>query len=193
MEVKKKLDEAIEALTELRVNILKKENKNLNFSPVALESVLHEVEIKICQAHDLLGGWISTKDRLPEAGQKVLIVRDVRKWDKERKVEVDIANVHFSKKQEFGGPNSLTGSGYLKGIYFAVPSILHPDSVTYWQPIPSLPDEDNSVKVNNCTNCKHYVNNHIRQEGQTAHYCKVFNCLGESIMFECNEFEKYSH
>lgn len=83
--------------------------------------------------------WISTKDRLPKAGEKVLIVRDVRPWDKKRKPHVDIANVHFSKKQSsFGGPNSLTGSGYLQGIYFSVPAILNPDSVTYWQPLPDI-------------------------------------------------------
>lgn len=29
-------------------------------------------------------GWISVKDRLPNKGDKVLIFRDVRKWDEKR-------------------------------------------------------------------------------------------------------------
>lgn len=84
-------------------------------------------------------GWISTKERLPEPGTEVLIVRDVRKWDKKRSVHVDVAKVGELKRETIiGGPKSLTGYHKLKGIYFAVPAILHPESVTYWQPLPDF-------------------------------------------------------
>lgn len=89
-----------------------------------------------------INGWISTKERLPEADETVLIVRDYRKWDAKRKPYVDIANVGFLEKEtQIGGPVSLSGYHNLQGIYFSVPAILHPDSVTFWQPIPNI-DED---------------------------------------------------
>lgn len=84
-------------------------------------------------------GWISVLDKLPEPNTKVLIIRDVRKWDVKRKPYADIASVGFLEEETLiGGPISLTGYHNLKGIYFSVPAILHPDSVTFWQPIPEF-------------------------------------------------------
>lgn len=84
--------------------------------------------------------WISVKDKFPEPNSRVLIVRDVTSWDKTRPIFVDVANVGFLEKEtRIGGPNSLTGYATIKGIYFSVPSILHPDSVTHWIQLPELP------------------------------------------------------
>jgi hypothetical protein len=41
------------------------------------------------------------------------------------------------KLESYRTPNE----GELKGIYFAVPAILHPDSISHWQPLPSPPKE----------------------------------------------------
>lgn len=88
--------------------------------------------------------WISTKDKLPEPNTKVLIVRDYRKWRKGEKPYVDIATVGFLEQEtQVGGPKSLSGYHNLKGVYFAVPAILHPDSVTFWREIPELPTTKN--------------------------------------------------
>lgn len=84
--------------------------------------------------------WISTKDKLPKPGERVLIIRDVRKWDDKRPIEIDIANVGYLEREtRIGGPTSLTGYFNLVGIYFSVPAVLHPDSVTYWKPLPEFP------------------------------------------------------
>lgn len=48
MKAKEKLDEALELLTQLRVILLK--------TRPSIELRLYEVELKICEAHDLLGG-----------------------------------------------------------------------------------------------------------------------------------------
>jgi hypothetical protein len=89
-----------------------------------------------------MNNWIKTKDKLPEPNKKVLIVRDVRKWDEKRPVIIDIAYTGvFEKETEVGGPNSLTGYYKMKGIYFSVPAILHPESVTHWMELPSLPND----------------------------------------------------
>jgi hypothetical protein len=85
--------------------------------------------------------WIKTKDRLPEPNKKVLIVRDVRKWDEKRPVTIDIAYTGYSEEEILiGGPIALTGYHKMKGIYFSVPAILHPEEVTYWMELPSLPN-----------------------------------------------------
>jgi len=98
-------------------------------------SDLEEIENEL-----LNDNWISTKDRLPSKGDTVLIVRDYRKWDIKRKPYVGFANVGFLEiETEIGGPNALSGYHKLKGIYFSVPAILHPESVTHWMNIPDLP------------------------------------------------------
>jgi len=83
--------------------------------------------------------WISPKDKLPKNGDTVLIIRDVRNWDKKRKPYIDIAEVGFlERKTRIGGPISLTGYVEMEGIYFSVPAILHPESVTFWRPMPDF-------------------------------------------------------
>lgn len=92
--------------------------------------------------------WISCKKKMPEPthvfdkeAKKVIILRDYSQWGAGKK-RIDIATVHETNEGEeisFGGPNSLTGSGFLTGIYFAVPSICNPDSVTHWMELPLLP------------------------------------------------------
>lgn len=49
-----------------------------------------------------------------------------------------------------------------------------------------------SANINNCTNCSHYVSNNTRQDGQAAHYCKAFVCLGGKIRYDCLTFKKHS-
>jgi hypothetical protein len=100
------------------------------------------VVCKVCLNDFLKENWISTKHKMPEPYRYVLIVRDVTKWDAKRPIEVEAAYVgFFEEEREVGGPRSLTGYHKIKGLYFAVPAILHPDSVTYWQPLPGLPDK----------------------------------------------------
>lgn len=84
--------------------------------------------------------WISVKDRMPDPGTDVLIVKDLRNWG--RPAYVTKASVHYTGGiQGFGGPRSLTGSGTLTGAYFALPAICNPESVTHWMPLPELPKE----------------------------------------------------
>ncbi|CAN1553348.1 Domain of unknown function DUF551 [Spirosomataceae bacterium] len=86
--------------------------------------------------------WTKTADRLPEPNKKVLIVRDVRKWDQGRAVSIDIARTGFLENETIiGGPKALTGYHKMKGVYFAVPAVLHPESVTHWMELPSLPND----------------------------------------------------
>ena len=88
-----------------------------------------------------MDNWIKTTDKLPEPNKKVLIIRDVRKWNKERPVRIDIAHTGFFENETIiGGPSALTGYHKMKGIYFAVPAILHPESVTHWMELPLLPN-----------------------------------------------------
>ena len=73
--------------------------------------------------------------------KRVIVLLDYSKWGKDEQ-RIDIATVHQTENDElqsFGGPNSLTGSGKLKGIYFAIPAICNPDSVTHWMELPQLP------------------------------------------------------
>ena len=90
--------------------------------------------------------WIKTSEQLPEPNKKVLIIIDVRKWDSNRPIRIEIANTGLLEKETIiGGPNALTGYYKMKGIYFAVPAVLHPDSVTHWMELPSLPN--NTLKM----------------------------------------------
>ena len=89
-----------------------------------------------------MSNWISVNDIMPEEGTKVIIVRDVRKWSSKRPITISIADVgYLDEMTRIGGPNSLTGYTNIKGIYFSVPAILHPESVTHWQPLPEAPNK----------------------------------------------------
>lgn len=92
--------------------------------------------------------WISVKDRLPDYEQvfpkkvqRVLILMNYEKWGRNEE-RIEIANLHFADEpQHFGGPNSLTGQGYLTGLYYSIPAIINPECVTHWQPLPSPPKQ----------------------------------------------------
>jgi hypothetical protein len=84
--------------------------------------------------------WISINKQEPDPGMDVLVVLDYRPWGRERTVMQ--ARVHKAEtKRAYGGPNSLTGSGWLTGIYFSLPSIVAPGVVTFWMHKPELPAE----------------------------------------------------
>lgn len=91
--------------------------------------------------------WVSVKDRLPEykevfprQPQRVLVLMDYKKWGRDEH-RIEIACVHYaSEPTKYGGPNSLTGSGYLIGIYYSLPAIINPECVTHWQPLPPPPN-----------------------------------------------------
>lgn len=81
---------------------------------------------------------IESQDDMPEPNQEVLIVCDYTKYG--RGTKINHANVHFTvEPRAYGGPNALTGSGKLQGIYFSIPAILNPEVVTHWMPLPQLP------------------------------------------------------
>ncbi|MPM12597.1 hypothetical protein SDC9_58951 [bioreactor metagenome] len=70
----------------------------------------------------------------------ILVVLDYREYDRPRRIEK--ASVHYTSEQRaYGGPNSLTGSGFLTGYYFSIPSIVAPGIVTHCRPLPKLPKE----------------------------------------------------
>lgn len=82
--------------------------------------------------------WIDVKDKLPEPNTKVLVVLDYTTFNRGKNVET--ANTHFTETyKEYGGPNALTGSGRLKGLYFSIPAIVCPGIVTHWMPLPEPP------------------------------------------------------
>jgi hypothetical protein len=81
--------------------------------------------------------WISVKENPPLPGEEVLVILDYTKWG--RKKRVAMATTHFTEVgQRFGGPGSLTGTGILTGLYFALPSICNPEVVTHWMPKPEI-------------------------------------------------------
>jgi len=121
-----------------------------NFSESFVDKKYKKTEITLSEFRQLFSseevlqgennGWISVKDRLPNKGENVLIFRDVRKWDEKRIPHIDFAQVGYLEKDTLiGGPNSLTGYSRMQGIYFAVPAILHPESVSHWMPLPEPP------------------------------------------------------
>ena len=88
-------------------------------------------------------GWVKVEDgcEMPEVGSQVLITVDYSEWGKNER-RIFIANVHFADElRPYGGLNSLTGSGFLTGIYFSVPHIPNPDAVTHWHPLPPPPSK----------------------------------------------------
>lgn len=98
-----------------------------------------EMTLSFAEEYANQSRWISCSEKLPEANQEVLILTDYTEYGRPKK-RIDIASVHFAEENiRFGGPNSLSGQGFLKGIYFAIPAILNPDVVKFWQPLPETP------------------------------------------------------
>jgi predicted Co/Zn/Cd cation transporter (cation efflux family) len=78
--------------------------------------------------------WIKIEDEKPKPNTRVLVYCNYEKYN--RKNVSHIAEVHYSEKYiNYGGPMSLTGKGKLIGIYFAIPAILSPETVTHWYPL----------------------------------------------------------
>jgi len=85
--------------------------------------------------------WIPlTKENQPEIGSEVLVVLDYTSYGRGKRVL--LARVNWAEVEiSYGGPNSLTGSGRLKGLYFSLPSIVKPGIVTHYFELPPLPKE----------------------------------------------------
>jgi len=82
--------------------------------------------------------WIKISDHQPIPGTDVLIVIDVTRFGRGRRIEK--ARVNYTPSSiQFGGPNALSGSGRLVGIFFSIPAILNPDDVTHWAYLPTFP------------------------------------------------------
>jgi len=79
--MKNKLDEAIELLTQLRINLTDSDRP-------ALEKDAYDIEMKICEAHDLLNNvvladvtqWVAISDKLPEDSEWILLGHSEDKW-----------------------------------------------------------------------------------------------------------------
>jgi hypothetical protein len=84
---------------------------------------------------------VSEKETRLKEGDKAWIEMDFSAWGRNEK-RVTIADVWFTKEPRgYGGPNALTGSGMLTGIYFSLPAIVNPDCVKRFCLIPQPPKE----------------------------------------------------
>jgi len=82
---------------------------------------------------------ISKKEECLKDGDKAWIEMDYSEWGS-NKNRIEIAYVHFTKEPiGYGGPNALTGSGMLTGIYFSLPAIVNPDCIKRFCLIPHPP------------------------------------------------------
>ena len=82
---------------------------------------------------------ISQKESCLKEGDKAWIEMDYSEWGRNEK-RIEIADVHFAKEPRgYGGPNALTGSGMLTGVYFSLPAIVNPASVKRFCLIPQPP------------------------------------------------------
>jgi len=118
------------------------DTKEFSFSDSHEIEILREDCIEAMQqyAEQFKPKWISVTESLPKPGTDVLILKDLSKWNRGKHIYK--ASVHLAEKpQSYGGPNSLTGRGYLTGVYFAIPAICNPDTITHWMPLPEPPTE----------------------------------------------------
>lgn len=84
--------------------------------------------------------WQRVDNIPPIVGSDVLVFLDYAHFKPGLK-RIAIAHVHFTDEPvEYGGPNSLTGSGTLTGLYFSLPAIIRPGIVTHWMPLPKFPN-----------------------------------------------------
>lgn len=102
-----------------------------------LEFYTADIEVLIKEKQDATE-WISIKDKEPEPGQNILVFMDYSKYN--RGTRIEMASVHYAyEPRPYGGPNSLTGQGFLQGTYFAIPAIVAPGIVTHWKQLPDSP------------------------------------------------------
>lgn len=81
--------------------------------------------------------WIDMNDRKPLPATKVLVLLDYTEYRRDKRVE--IAHVYSTAEpMRYGGPNSVTGQGWLTGLYFAIPSIVAPGIVSHWMELPDV-------------------------------------------------------
>lgn len=121
----------------------------MQFSGKTEEQTIEDItQLAVDYAEQFIPKWIkieSQKD-MPEPNQEVLIVCDYTKYGRGRKI--NHARVHLTiEPRPYGGPNALTGSGNLQGIYFSIPAILNPETVTHWMPLPQLPITIKTIDV----------------------------------------------
>lgn len=82
--------------------------------------------------------WTRLEIKQPPVGIDVLVLLDYTLFNGTKRIL--IAHVHFTDEPiEYGGPNSLTGSGKLTGLYFSLPAIVKPGIVTHWMSLPEFP------------------------------------------------------
>jgi hypothetical protein len=90
----------------------------------------------------ILDPWILCSYQMPEPGEEVIVVRDYKDWGLDKR-SMDMATVHRAGEdgQNFGGPNSLTGQGWMPPgtVYFAFPGIGNPESNVCWKRKPEFP------------------------------------------------------
>lgn len=81
--------------------------------------------------------WICIKEHPPTPGTEILAKLDYTKWGHGKSVRQ--SSVRFSEFEiSYGGPHALTGAGKLKGLYFSIPAILHPEVVTHYINLPEI-------------------------------------------------------
>lgn len=129
-----KKDAYVKTLVEKNKELLQKFNRQCRAnSELVSKYVLEQDKYK----------WVDIEERKPDVSENgkfhyVLVKLDYTPYGMGIKVEK--ASVHESPKQgtNYGGPSSLTGSGRLYGVYFALPSIVAPNIVTHWMELPKI-------------------------------------------------------
>lgn len=81
--------------------------------------------------------WIDMIDRKPLPAKKVLVLLDYTPYDRDKRVEIAYTYSTASPIR-YGGPRSLSGQGWLTGLYFAIPSIVAPGIVSHWMELPDV-------------------------------------------------------
>lgn len=117
-----------------------------------LKALIREKDLELKTAKDLIedlrkqlkaeklkdkNPWLCVNEHPPKPGTEIIALLDYTKWKRGKQVRQ--ASVHFTEfPRPYGGPNSLCGSGQLKGLYFALPAVCAPGVVTHYKPIPEI-------------------------------------------------------
>lgn len=90
--------------------------------------------------------FINIEVSQPNVGDEVILLLDYTKYGRGKSAVMGY--VHWTDtRQGYGGPRSLTGSGYLSGMYFSIPSIVAPGIATHWMPKPLVVDVDDDLPI----------------------------------------------